>query len=106
MRKLVLLLSALLLLGLLTGCGTGLVSNTPTQPPSPMPQPSPTQTEEATEPPEQGGEEAVLPSGEATCVADPFDFPVESRIPPVTDSDHVIGPDDATVTLIEYADFQ
>jgi len=39
-------------------------------------------------------------------VAEPFDFPVESRIPPVTEKDHIHGPADAPITFIEYADFQ
>jgi len=36
----------------------------------------------------------------------PFDFPVEPRIPPVTEDDHVHGPADAPITFFEYADFQ
>jgi hypothetical protein len=39
-------------------------------------------------------------------MAAPFDFPVESRIPPITEEDHVHGPADAPITFIEYADFQ
>jgi hypothetical protein len=39
-------------------------------------------------------------------VAAPFDPPVESGIPPITEEDHVHGPADAPITLIEYADFQ
>jgi len=39
-------------------------------------------------------------------VAEPFDFPVEPRIPPVTEEDHIHGPADAPITFIEYADFQ
>jgi hypothetical protein len=42
----------------------------------------------------------------AFCVAQPLDLPVEPRIPPVTEADHVHGPADAPVTIIEYADFQ
>jgi protein-disulfide isomerase/cyclophilin family peptidyl-prolyl cis-trans isomerase len=33
-------------------------------------------------------------------------MPVESRIPSITEDDHVKGPDDAEITVIEYADFQ
>jgi cyclophilin family peptidyl-prolyl cis-trans isomerase/protein-disulfide isomerase len=44
------------------------------------------------------------PSGPATCEI--FTLPVESRIPPINENDHVKGPDDAEITFIEYADFQ
>jgi hypothetical protein len=36
----------------------------------------------------------------------PLDFPVEPRIPELTAEDHVHGPADASITFIEYADFQ
>jgi cyclophilin family peptidyl-prolyl cis-trans isomerase len=39
-------------------------------------------------------------------VAEPFDFTTVSGIPAVTDADHISGPADASITLIEYADFQ
>jgi hypothetical protein len=42
----------------------------------------------------------------AFCVAEPLNLPVEPRIPPVTEADHVRGPADAPITIIEYADFQ
>jgi hypothetical protein len=48
----------------------------------------------------------ATPSGPASCVAAPFDFPVEPRIPPVTEEDHIHGLADAPITFIEYADFQ
>jgi hypothetical protein len=48
----------------------------------------------------------ATPAGPATCVPSPLDFPVESRIPSVTDKDHVEGPAGASITFIEYADFQ
>jgi hypothetical protein len=44
--------------------------------------------------------------GPASCVAEPFDFPVMSGIPPVTEEDQVYGPADARITFFEYADFQ
>jgi len=40
----------------------------------------------------------------AFCV--PQSLPVEPRIPPVTEADHVHGPANAPITVIEYADFQ
>jgi cyclophilin family peptidyl-prolyl cis-trans isomerase/protein-disulfide isomerase len=43
-------------------------------------------------------------SGPATCEV--FTLPVESRIPSVSEEDHAIGPEDAEITFIEYADFQ
>jgi hypothetical protein len=39
-------------------------------------------------------------------MAQPLDLPVEPRIPPVTEADHVHGPANAPITIIEYADFQ
>jgi cyclophilin family peptidyl-prolyl cis-trans isomerase/protein-disulfide isomerase len=33
-------------------------------------------------------------------------LPVEPRIPSITENDHVVGPEDAKITFIEYADFQ
>lgn len=96
MRKPALLLT-ILLLGLSVGCNGGSASPTPTS--SPMP----TATQEmATATPTVG----VTPSGPASCVEAPLDFPVEPRIPPVTEEDHVHGPADAPITFIEYADFQ
>ncbi|MDY7077261.1 MAG: hypothetical protein SXV54_10090 [Chloroflexota bacterium] len=95
------LLSFVLLLGLVAGCGGESADPTPT--PTPLPSPSPTAaTETATVAPSV----SPTPSGPATCVAAPLDFPVESRIPPVTEEDHVHGPADAPITFMEYADFQ
>ncbi len=87
----------MLLVVLMGGCGGEPAAPTPT----PLPSPSPT-SERATATPYVG----VTPSGPAVCVEDPLDLPVESRIPPVTEDDHVHGPADAPITLIEYADFQ
>jgi hypothetical protein len=46
------------------------------------------------------------PSDMASCVAAEAEFPVEPNLPPVTADDHVRGSDDASITLIEYSDFQ
>ena len=46
------------------------------------------------------------PSGEAVCEAAAAEFPVQPGLPPVTEEDHVRGGDDASITLIEYSDFQ
>jgi len=92
MRKLALLL-IVMLLGLVAGCGNE--SPSPAASPSPLPAtsaPAPTTV--------------VEPSGPATCVVSPFEFPINPNIPPVTEVDHTEGPDDAPITFIEYADFQ
>ena len=54
---------------------------------------------DATDPPT-----TPTPSGPATCQV--FELPVEERIPDLDDSDHAIGPEDAEITFIEYADFE
>jgi len=95
MRKLALLLIVLLLV---VGCGKESASPTPTSIPIPTLLPSPPSDPEIPA--------AITPSGPATCELEPFDLPVESRIPPVTEEDHVHGPADAPITFFEYADFQ
>jgi hypothetical protein len=35
-----------------------------------------------------------------------LELPTEPRIPPITEADHVHGPANARITIIEYADFQ
>jgi hypothetical protein len=94
MRKLALLLTVLVL-GLVAGCAGE--AATPTPSPSPTTAPA---TATAAPP------VSATPSGPAACAAEPFDFPTVPGVPPVTEEDHVHGPADAPVTIIEYADFQ
>jgi hypothetical protein len=107
MRKLVLLL-IVLLLALVAGCGDGAASPTSALIPSPVPTftppPSPTSApEEATAAPEVSAPSSPT---SASCVANPFDFPLVPGVPSITDEDHGHGPADASIALIEYADFQ
>ena len=88
-----------LLMGLVAGCSNGAVSPTspPTRPPSPTPA-----GETVTVTPLVG----ITPSGPAECVVEPIDFPTNSAIPAVTEEEHIHGPADAPITLVEYGDFQ
>ncbi|MCP4536001.1 MAG: hypothetical protein GY832_02545 [Chloroflexi bacterium] len=111
MRKFALLLIALVL-GL-AGCGVELPSPVPTTVPTTAPTSPPPPTavpeEGVVEPPTSEAESPAsepVPAGSAACVAMPFDFPVESRIPSISEDDHTHGPSDASITIIEYADFQ
>ena len=112
MRRSVLLMTVLVML---VGCSTGAaeVSPSPGAEPSKMPSDGTASSEPPTidsastpqtptvEPPD--GDTPVIP---ATCELAPLDFPVEPRIPPVSEDDHVHGPADAEITFLEYADFQ
>ena len=103
MRRAV-LLSLVLLLGLMVGCGEEAAPSPTATPPPPSPTAeaatsTPEPEPDATDPPM-----TPTPSGPATCEV--FALPVESRIPDIDEDDHVVGPDDAEITFIEYADFQ
>lgn len=112
MRKIAFLL-VVLSLGLVAGCGVELPtpSPSPTQAVLPTSPPSPTSPPEATVSSEEAVAEAPASGmdsilGLASCVAAPFDFPTEPRIPPITEDDHLHGSADASISFIEYADFQ
>ena len=104
MRRAVLLM-LILVLGLITGCGEG---NPPAASPSTATSvpPSPTTAVSTSAPATEATDPAVTstPSGPATCEV--FTLPVESRIPDLDEGDHFVGPEDAPITFIEYADFQ
>jgi len=87
-----------LALGLVAGCGGK----------SPTPSPSPTAAPPTAAPLTVTAAPSVTatPAGPATCVQSPLSFPADPRIPAVTDEDHVEGPAGASITFIEYADFQ
>ncbi len=91
----------LLFLVLLTGLAAGCCKPEPTPEPVPTPEPEPT-----ARPSPQPTTETALDPQEAFCAAEPLNLPVEPRIPPITEADHVHGPADAPITVIEYADFQ
>jgi cyclophilin family peptidyl-prolyl cis-trans isomerase/protein-disulfide isomerase len=104
-RKFV-LLTIVLLIGLVAGCGEGATpSPSPTPPPPTTASETEAETESETNPdPTALPAASPTPSGPATC--ETFELPVEPRIPDVTEDDHVLGPDDASITFIEYADFE
>jgi hypothetical protein len=107
MRKLALSLSVLSVV-LAAGCGAQTPSQAPTatrlaEPTSiPSPTSAPSTSDTATTMPSTSD----TPTGPASCVAEPFDPPIESRIPPIDDDDYTHGSAEAPITLIEYADFQ
>lgn len=117
MRKYALILLFVLLGVWGVGCGAGdggvsgvdvTLESTVASPTDASPTDAPTEpSPEATEPgPPLEDLDDPAPGEPASCVADPMDFPVESRIPDVTEDDHAHGPADASITIIEYADFQ
>ncbi|MCX7681431.1 MAG: peptidylprolyl isomerase [Anaerolineae bacterium] len=102
MSKVKSVILVLLLVVLTTGCGEQLAAPTATPTPAPTPTPLPSPTAAPVAP----GATTGTPTRPATCVPEPFDPPVVSGLPPVTDADHVYGSANASITLIEYADFQ
>jgi hypothetical protein len=100
MRKVAFLFVFLLIVGLV-GCNSAT--------PSPTAAPTATEAPAATTAPEAPVEEdepSADPAGPATCTLAPFEFPPLEGIPPISEEDHVHGPDDAPIVIIEYADFQ
>ncbi len=101
MHKFVLLLTILLLVGVTAGCASGGEAASPIS--SPPPSPTSVSSTSASAAPTTV---AVVPSGPASCELSPVEFPSNPNIPPVSEADHTEGPDDASITFIEYADFQ
>jgi len=100
MRRAISILATVVLLAVAAGCGGGqttspadstpLVGATSTAPAIPTVRPT-------------------TAPGQAACRTAPSviqTLPPLDELPPVTDQDHVRGPADAAVTMIEYADFQ
>lgn len=103
MRKYALILLVVLLGMLAVGCGgedVSIVVDDATETPAVEPTSTPEPTEARERP-----EEPTF-SGSATCVAEPIEFPIASGIPEVAEDEHAHGPADASITIIEYADFQ
>jgi hypothetical protein len=105
LKKRVLLLAALLA-GLVAGCDGGAADEvpTPTAPTAPTSAASPTPAAEvatATSPPA-----VITPSGPAACTVEPLEFPVNPEIPPIAETEVIHGPAEASISFVEYADFQ
>ncbi len=100
MRKLWLLLLLGALLAAMVGCNSANPitpeSNVPTLPP----------TAAVAAPTVETAAPSTPPPGSAACrVVPPIGVEIPN-VPPVTEDDWVIGPADAPITFIEYADFQ
>ncbi len=79
-------------------------------------------TPEATQPPAAEETEVVVPATETSPAAtapvepvadcEPYNLlddilaPATDALPPITEGDHVLGPEDAKLTILEYSDFQ
>jgi len=96
----------LLLIVLLAALIAGCAGQTPTPTPTPSPTPLPDPTDTAAPTTEAPASATATPSGPATCELAPLEFAPEPSIPDVTDDDHIKGPEEASITFIEYADFQ
>lgn len=110
------LLLALIVLALVAGCTAESASPTPAPTAVPSPEPLPTSTQATDTVATATAETAAIaptdetsvggsPSEPASCVVELLDFPVVP-VPPVTEADQVYGPPGASITFIEYADFQ
>jgi cyclophilin family peptidyl-prolyl cis-trans isomerase/protein-disulfide isomerase len=102
------LAAALLVIGMMVGCSgeqTTPSSNVPTlDAPTSVPPTAPPDEDPTDEAPTGGAN--VVETGPGECrVAPPPGTPVEG-LPEVTEDDWVKGPEDAPITVIEYADFQ
>lgn len=102
MNRVKLVMLVFLLAALSAGCGDKLAAPTATPSPAPTPTLLPSPTAGSSAPVAATG----TPTRTVSCVAEPFDPPTVSGLPPVTDADHIYGPADAPITFIEYADFQ
>jgi hypothetical protein len=116
MKKEIIMAAAMGIIPLLAACGpaTPLITVEPTEAPE-VAVASPTVSSPATNTPTASSEEATQPAPEPAaafptpnpnpeCVVEPI--PEDPNIPPATADEWSKGPDDASVTLIEYGDFQ
>ena len=90
LRKYLPLLLLLSNLVLLAACGPG--ASTPTTTALPIPEPSPTTFQES--------------ACQSINLEPTPDAKESSLFPPVTENDYVVGAKDASMTIIEYGDFQ
>jgi hypothetical protein len=115
MRKYTLLVAALLA-ALLVGCGgaTAPASDATKGPLEAAEETLSTQPDATDKPLPTAGSAAATdtpgaatgPAGPAECVAAEAEFPLQPGLPPITTEDNAEGPADASITLIEYSDFQ